>query len=63
MSDYIKNLFMEDVHSAALRGSDEIVNDLQTIGICFSEKQIDDIYIAIDTVLENMSNGSYRKDT
>jgi len=59
---YIKELYMEDVHSAALTGIDAIEKELKEKGIDLSEQEIDDVYIAIDNALEKLSNGNYRRE-
>ena len=60
--DYIKEMYMEDVHSAALAAIDAAEIDLKTRGIALSEKQQDEVYIVIDNALEKLSNGNYRHE-
>jgi hypothetical protein len=59
---YIKELYMENVHSAALMAIEAINKDLKNINISLTEQQEDDVYIAIDLALERISNGNYRHE-
>ena len=59
---YIKEMYMEDVHSAALQGLDVITKELKKRGIELSEEQGEEVYLAMDLALEKLSNGNYRHD-
>jgi len=60
--DYVKEMYMEDVHSAALRGLEAITADLKERGIELSEEQGEEVYLAMDLALEKLSNGNYRHE-
>jgi len=62
MSEYNKNMYMEDVHSAALRGLSSIILDLKMKGIKLSEEHQEEVYLAMDLALEKLSNGNYRHE-
>ena len=62
IKDYVENLYMEDVHSAALEGLDAIAEYLKSIKIKLSEEQEEEIYDALEIALEKLGNGNYRHD-
>ena len=51
---------MEDVHSAALKAMNAIVEDLKVKNIALSDLQYEEIYAEIDRALDEISNGAYR---
>ena len=56
---YIKEMYMEDVHSAALQGLDVITKELKKRGIELSEEQGEEVYLAIqDTNKESVNVSS-----
>lgn len=59
---YFEKFYMEDVHSVALVGIDSVIKELEQMGIELSEDQEDKIYIALDSSLEELSNGNYRHE-
>lgn len=59
---YIKEMYMEDVHSAALEGLEAVKKDLKERKIEITEIQEEEIYLAIDLALEKLSNGNYRME-
>lgn len=58
----IKELYMEEVHSASLKGIDAIIEYLKEINIALTAEQEDFVYIAMDEALEKISNGNYRRE-
>ena len=60
LETYIKNLYMEDVHSASIAGMDAVTLKLKSININLSEEQEEEVYSALETVLEKLGNGNYR---